>query len=141
MRYLSILIALMLVGCHSITNTDNSCQQSDLNIEYDFDNARVNDCQRIGDNQIVITITPENTPINNSPWYAFKASSATEKTIVVQINYHGGDHRYQPKLTIDGKHWQAIPHQAQQDSVRFNLSLGSKPVTVAAQEIITNDDY
>ena len=141
MRYISILIALLLVGCNNLSNADNSCQQPDLNIEYDFDNARVNECQRVSDNQIVITITPENSPINNSPWYAFKASSLTEKTITVVINYRGGDHRYQPKLTLDGNNWQAIEHQADKDSVRFNLSLSSKPVTVAAQEIITNDDY
>ena len=33
MRYLSILIALLLVGCNNLSNADNSCQQPDLNIE------------------------------------------------------------------------------------------------------------
>lgn len=143
MRYLSSLVALilMLTGCSSFISSDIPCQQSDITIDFNFDNARVNDCKLTGDNEITILITPENSPINNSPWYAFKASSATSKQISVQIKYQGGDHRYQPKLSVDGQHWQSIAHSAGKTSLSFDLSVGPKPVFVAGQEIINNEDY
>jgi len=136
------LFVLALSGCSSQqVAAPVSCSASQFHIDYDFDNARVNDCQVVRDNHIVITITPENSPINNSAWYAFKASSLTQKQVNVTINYQGGDHRYAPKLSADGKEWQALEHQSSKDSLQFSLNLSATPVYVAGQEIITNDDY
>ena len=45
----------------------------------EFDGARLNSVARFGDGQYMITITPENAPINPSPWYAFKVWAKKKK--------------------------------------------------------------
>jgi hypothetical protein len=37
-----------------------------------FSGARVNACTQIGPREFKVLITPENEPINPSPWYAFR---------------------------------------------------------------------
>jgi len=152
-----MLAPLLLVGCatyspveqalpsDSAQSSKKSCQNEGIVIDYDFDNARVNGCV-INDGQVVIKITPENKPvnnkpINNSPWYAFKASSLVNKELSVVIKYSGGDHRYSPKISKDRKHWQAIRHSVHKGKLKFKVQLTPKPVFVAGQEIITNEDY
>ncbi|NJM54137.1 MAG: hypothetical protein HC846_12595, partial [Blastocatellia bacterium] len=48
-----------------------------------FDGARLNQIQRDGENAYTVTITPENAPINMSPWYAFKVWSKKKKEITI----------------------------------------------------------
>ena len=50
-------------------------------ISNEFDGARLNGVARSNDSLITVLIAPENTPINNSPWYAFKLWSETESEI------------------------------------------------------------
>lgn len=139
------LFFITLVGCSAsndkTTVLDNSCAASDITIDSSFENARVNGCTVTGDNQVNITITPENSPINNSPWYAFRASAQQSKEITVFINYKGGSHRYSPKMSVDGKHWQGIKHSKSGKKLKFKLRVGKRPIYVAGQEIITNAAY
>ena len=68
----------------------------------------VNNCTHLQDNIYVATISPENSPINRSPWYAFKISSSKKQTIEVRflLTYPGVTSR--PKISIDGKEWKAL---------------------------------
>src|SRR5690349_21066679 len=50
----------------------------------EFSEARLNECERIGPLEYRITISPENVPINPSPWYAFKLTSAKPQTITLR---------------------------------------------------------
>ena len=50
-------------------------------ISNEFEGARLNGVARSNDSLITVLIAPENTPINNSPWYAFKLWSETESEI------------------------------------------------------------
>ncbi len=142
--FLCSSLLLVLLGCNNIpttTSTIDECQQYGINIDHSFENARVNGCTISADNQVTIKITPENEPINNSPWYAFKASSTQNKQISVFIDYKGGDHRYSPKVSIDGEHWHPIKHSLRRGKLKFKLDIGSTPIIVAGQEIITNSAY
>src|SRR6476661_7488203 len=38
----------------------------------DFPRARVNGCEALGNGEYELVIRPEDSPINNSPWFAFK---------------------------------------------------------------------
>ena len=49
---------------------------SDVYASNEFDGARLNNFQPKGKNSFVATIRPENSPINPSPWYAFKIWTA-----------------------------------------------------------------
>ncbi|MCK5730103.1 MAG: hypothetical protein KAH68_03450, partial [Draconibacterium sp.] len=117
----------------------------------EFDGARLNGVVLTNDTVITALITPENTPINGSPWYAFKIWSETEKNIQLKITYSQGvNHRYYPKLSSDGINWNNL------DSINFlpdtaSISKGNPPVKcglkltispdtlwVSAQELITS---
>lgn len=144
MKKILILTSAVILGaCQSTTApiAQHSCNGPEIIIDADFDNARVNDCSISGNNQVNITITPENQPINDSPWYAFKASSPTQKTIEVIVKYKGGKHRYSPKIRQNKQAWQAIKHDVKNNQLRFTLDIGPQPVTVAGQELITNANY
>lgn len=119
----------------------------------EFEGARMNGVSLTAPNEVTVLITPENTPINESPWYAFKIWSEKPKDIQLKITYTDGvAHRYYPKLSKDGKQWLAV------DSARYHidsvsvmsketpkfcaidLSIGKDTTWVAAQEVIASKD-
>ncbi len=119
----------------------------------EFDGARMNDIERTDDGQFVISILPENEPINMSPWYAFRVWSKKKKEIFVRLVYPDfAVHRYDPKVSGDGKTWTPIERERITDiekgsagsgprsrpkSVIIRLSVSKKPLWVSAQELET----
>ena len=80
----------------------------------EFDGARLNGLVQNNDSTYTLLITSENTPINTSPWYAFKVWGKRPMTIDVWLTYQADNkHRYYPKLSHDGVHWTAL------DSLRY----------------------
>lgn len=142
-----VLSVLLLLGCSTLNANVNfdgraSCHSDTLALTTDFDGARVNDC-KINGNSISIKIKPENKPINDSPWYAFKlhAKSESKRDVRVRVKYYGGKHRYHPKVSEDGITWQTVPYRLKKGDLIFNVSLGNKPLLVAGQEIVSNHAY
>ncbi|MCL4190346.1 MAG: succinylglutamate desuccinylase/aspartoacylase family protein [Thermoguttaceae bacterium] len=87
----------------------------------------------------------ENTPINDSAWYAFKIVADAPRRITVALRYEGGSHRYAPKISRDGQQWTPLPAAAcevspDRSQARLQLDVGPEPLWVAAQELITRDD-
>ncbi len=65
----------------------------------DFDGARLNGFEKENDSTAIVIINPENGPINNSAYYAFKTWSNTPKPFYFKFKYPKGyHHRYIPKL-------------------------------------------
>lgn len=119
----------------------------------DFAGARLNGIVLTDDTLITALITPENTPINPSPWYAFKIWSEEETEISLKLTYLDGVyHRYYPRLSHDGQKWEAIAKGDYFEGplnpavgtrqlpayVTMKLDLGPDTLWVAAQEIITS---
>ena len=73
-----------------------------------FDSARLNNFEKLNDSNVVAYITPENTPINNSTYYAFSIWSKVPRTFYLLFKYPKGyTHRYRPKIKINNK-WSLI---------------------------------
>jgi cytosolic carboxypeptidase protein 6 len=116
-------------------------------ISNEFTGARVTDSYRIGKNHYRVVIEPENSPINNSPWYGFKVWADNQTDINIELNYPKNRQRYIPKLSNDGgKNWSMI------DSTSFStdtltqtghlsLSVNSDTLWVSAQEIETTSGF
>lgn len=108
-----------------------------------FDGARLNGFVKKNDSTAVVIINPENTPINNSPYFAFETWSNSNKPFYFTFQYPKGfKHRYIPKLKVEGK-WSIIDSSDiyKSDSiVTIKLNLSKKPQTVSAQEIQTSQD-
>lgn len=116
-----------------------------------FDGARLTEIVRTGQNAYTITITPENEPINMSPWYAFQVRSLSKKDISVTLEYpENARHRYSPLISKDGVEWKPLEASrieefgrdpnvasatARPKSIKMSLSVGKKPLWVSAQEL------
>jgi len=111
-----------------------------------FAGARLNEVGLINDSSIFVVIEPENTPINISPWYAFKLWSDREQTITVNITYpHGFYHRYTPILSRDGIDWSdadttvhkvTVDDEKRPISGSLRVKVGRDTLWVAAQELV-----
>lgn len=115
-------------------------------VRNDFEGGRLNRFQRLSDSTFVAHIKAENMPINNSAWYAFKIWAESARRIELTLSYEGGDHRYVPKLSRDGRAWQPIDstfyaHDTSNGQATLTLDLGPDTLWVAAQELLTSSYF
>lgn len=127
-----------------------------LTFDNDFDGARLNGITQNNDTLYTAIIAAENYPINPSPWYAFKVTSRSPKTIWVHLTYLNAKHRYFPKISRDGKTWQVVDstdcklikgpevknqsfqENALSESAYVRIHVDSKTTWIAAQELMTS---
>ncbi len=109
-----------------------------------FDAARLNGFRQTHRDTFVATISPENQPINMSPWYAFKLWSDNIRQINLRLEYTDGYHRYHPKLSKDGRNWEPMDSNElslrQRGYANLKLNIGPDTLWLAAQEIVTSSD-
>ena len=115
-------------------------------ISNEFSGARMNDFYQVNDTLYRVVIEPENSPVNESPWYAFKIWSDTSRTIDLELTYKHADHRYVPELSSNGQHWQTIDStnyraDTLQGTATLSLDLQQDPLWVSAQELFTNQEF
>ena len=116
-----------------------------------FEGARLNGVARTNDTLVTVLITPENSPINMSPWYAFKLWSENPRDIYVKLCYpEDAGHRYHPKVSPDGINWLALDSASFQVTMKIledepafkdltmKLSVGPDTMWISAQELITS---
>lgn len=147
MTYLRFTAAIALLFSSSLW----ACEFKEVTFHKDFSAAGLHSCEQTGNYEYDLWIKPEDTPINPSAWYAFKVSATVKQQIYVTLRYKDkGRHRYSPKVSQDGRHWQALAHEVQMGKIdgkkqrktaTFQLQVSAKPVWVSAQEIINNQDY
>jgi cytosolic carboxypeptidase protein 6 len=106
-----------------------------------FDAARLNDFIALDDSTFRAFVAPENTPINPSPWYAFKIAANQQRNITLQLQYSEGKHRYAPKYSYDGALWFALDTQQVQTTAYgadMHLRVGPDTLWIAAQELMSS---
>ena len=119
-------------------------------ISNDYNGARLNGAARTNDTLISVLITPENSPINMSPWYGFKIWSETEKEISVKLTYtENAFHRYYPKISKDCSSWKVLDSLKYQvvmktrkekevpKNLTMQISVSKDTLWISAQELIT----
>lgn len=110
----------------------------------DFDGARLNGFQKENDSTALVIIQPENEPINNSAYYAFKVWSETPKQLYFKFQYpEGYKHRYIPKIKRNGV-WKIIDSSQVYEknsatTIKINV-IDKTPIIIAAQEIQASKD-
>jgi hypothetical protein len=110
-----------------------------VTFDANFEGGRLNDVVRKSAGKYQMVILPENEPINNSAWYAFRIKAESSKTITIDLTYQGGTHRYHPQLSTDRKNWQNISadrYQRDGDQITLGLDVGPTPVWISAQEML-----
>lgn len=114
----------------------------------EFSGARLNAVTRTGPNNYLLTIASEtDPPVNNSPWYAFRVWSTSNRTITNTVSYPeaGITHRYRPRYSSNLNSWtlvatNAISVDATGTQAAFTMPASSTVRTVAGQQLITWED-
>jgi predicted deacylase len=96
-------------------------------------------------NSLIITIAPENFPINHSAWYAFRIWSDEEKDVSIKLIYKEGRHRYIPKISSDGENWKTISsqyfrHNERKETAELQLRVSPNSLWISAQELMTSKE-
>ncbi|WP_461532481.1 M14 family metallopeptidase [Sinomicrobium sp.] len=116
----------------------------DVYLTNEFEAARLNGATQKNDSTLSVMVTPENEPINRSPYYAFKAWSPKAKKVYVHFQYpEKYKHRYWPKLKEEGQAWKFIDSTQvykEGKQVTIGVKLDKTPVTIAAQEVQSSTD-
>ena len=125
-----------------------SFPNSDVFFNNNFAGARLNGAVSVNDSVYTVLITSENTPVNESPWYAFKVWSSNPHSITIKLTYQQGvKHRYPPKLSRNGKDWTSLEgpdakKEFELDSVpseyEFQVKVNRDTTWIAAQELSTS---
>jgi hypothetical protein len=102
-----------------------------------FDGARLNGVTVLNDSTFQLTISPENFPINPSPWYSFKVWEKTPKRIFLNFTYENGKHRYAPKLSTDGGINWITASGFNKDKTQLTVEPFKDTLYVSAQELFT----
>lgn len=113
-------------------------------LDSDFEAARQSACTRESPLYYLLVTSPENRPINQSPWFAFRIRAEQPSKVTIRLNCEGTRLRYVPKISVDGLNWIALPpeaytHGPKPDEGTLRLDVGPEPLWVAAQEIISNE--
>ena len=159
--YLTIVF-FVLSGCISVKSVDfktpvdtttkkvepqvkTTYTLEDINVyaSNEFNGARLNGLKKKNDSTALVIVSPENTPINNSAYYAFKTWSNNSKPFYFEFNYPKNyKHRYIPKIQRNGT-WKVLDASQvyRNDTiVTIRLNLTKTPIIVAAQEIQSYSD-
>lgn len=142
-------IALLLAACalQPVFAPGEACVADGFTVTDRFSGARRGECTVLSSNHVRLEILPEDEGyINNSPWYAFRIVPVTVNTAIVTLEYHGGSHRYWPKISHDGLGWTRLPDTdvtVAEDglSAELTIPLDGGPVYVSAQELVTSMVY
>lgn len=135
--------AMLLNACTSNNESVNAqtCNSGNVKLTADFATGRMDECKSLGNNEYLITLKPENTPINSSPWYAFKIEAKQETKIKVTMIVKGYKHRYLPKISEDKKTWELQPYKINGKRLSMNIDASKNAVYISGQEIINNQYY
>lgn len=168
--FLSLIAGLLIISCQQKTTvwkgqapirvvpTETVPIQLQLKQHFDvgagivvsntFEGARMNGVSLTKDTLLTVLISPENAPINPSPWYAFSLVAPEEQTLTLKLTYSPGSfHRYYPKVSRDGKNWTNLDSAAYrlivpEDSTPrpiaalLRLTLSPDTLWIAAQESV-----
>lgn len=127
-----------------------SLDEDNLFFSNDFESGRLNGITSDGDNHYTVLITAENTPVNVSPWYAFKVWSKNPRTITIKMTYQDSRSRYYPKISLDGENFKVVDSinytainngsgtfgiNAAPEFVEIKVNVGENPTYITAQEL------
>lgn len=114
--------------------------ESGLYADNQFAGARLNRFLQVNDTLFKATISPENSPINRSPWYAFRVWSEQAREVYIQLSYGSFKHRYVPKISDNRVEWRQlgeslISYNRDSTNATIKLAVSADTLWIAAQPL------
>ena len=107
------LLAGVLAWPCAAQDAADACATGAFALRADYPGARLSACEVVAANEVRVRIRPEDGgKINPSPWYGFHVrtvDAAQRGALTVRLHYGEHQHRYWPKVSADGKTWEALP--------------------------------
>ncbi len=116
----------------------------------EFESGRLNGVVADSTDYFTALISAENTPINVSPWYAFKIWSTKPRAITIKMTYQDSRSRYYPKISKDGENFKPLDSinyhpinlgtgafgiNAAPEFVEIKVEIGPEPIYISSQEL------
>ena len=125
-------------------NDGKKCESVNAIISAEFEAGGMSSCSSFVPSIFRVLIEPEDEDsIGRSPWYAFKITNKVSTPIVVELVYKGGEHRFWPKISGDGRTWSRLDGSmvrvVSEQRIQLFLQPQDNPYYIAAQEIYGND--
>lgn len=129
-------------SCASVAQLPQVPERATISTEFETGNVANIEKTATG---FTLTITPEDTPINDSPWYAFDIKDAKNQPVSITLSYIDGTHRYAPKMQLANGNWveatNNIVVSEDEKTAEFIITPKSDSLRIAAQPIIDTDDH
>lgn len=148
-RWLALGLAAVLAhsGCASREAQPElagpRCEYPEVRFDGSIPAGRLNGCRQRSPHAYTLFIRPENEPINPSPWYAFRVDADAARRLRLTLDYGETDHRYPPKIQVDGV-WGPLPGAVKltdsESRATFAVDVPAGGLTIAAQPILTPAD-
>jgi len=139
-KFALILSAFLASACATTTPTD----LSGVSLSTDFEAGRADTMTRTPTG-FTVALSPEDTPINDSPWYAFDILGARGETVPITLSYTGGTHRYAPKIRAADGQWETlnttVDISEDETKATFSVTPQADTIRIAAQPIIDTADH
>lgn len=133
---------LLFIGMFGFSiGMTQACEFEKVSFSSQFDMGKLDNCKQLTNDSFLLRSNPENRPINQSPWYAFKVTSKSPQKIQIQIEFDKESPRYLPKISDNGKDWISTDFDIKQNRFTLELEVNQKPLWVAGQELIDNLTY
>ena len=138
--------ALIVYACAPNEVRYGRCDKGSVQLLTDFEGARAGSCNKTGYADFKITIEPEATPINPSPWYAFDIVAEEKTEARIRLKYKSAWHRYRPKIRVMSEQWRAIPEEwlnisKNKERVSIEIPLSPGRTRISAQETFATRDH
>lgn len=143
LRAVLLAAAILAVAPQAFAQT-TICETNGVQVSVDFPSGGRHTCRVSADGDVTLDVIPEGTPINGSPWYAFRLDTTRDARVRITLDYGAYEHRYSPKVTRDGVNWASLRRRdvvVASDERRATMTISLRPGTtfVAAQPILTPD--
>jgi glutamine amidotransferase-like uncharacterized protein/predicted deacylase len=114
---------------------------SGITFDTKFDGARADAIEQTGTSSFTVRVDPENAPINDSAWYAFRGRSESTQSVTITFSYPPGEkHRYVPRLSHDRVNWR-LADTNDSSPATLSVTFSGKPLYISGQELFTTEDY
>ena len=137
----TLVLAGILFTLSACASVPADCTRGNVRLTQSFSGASSYACTRTGETAFQLTVTPESTPINPSPWYAFDLEAAYPVEVSVELVYAPHAHRYPPRIDRGDGVWDLLPGadvsiEAEGRAATLVVNLASGSSRIAAQEVV-----